>query len=348
MTLPTVSIIIPTFNRAKLLPRALESVRAQTVADWEIVLIDDGSTDETERVAAEYGRTLGPRLVYHRQKNQGASAARNRGLELSRGRFVAFLDSDDEYLPTKLERQLALFELRPELGLVYSDYAYVDLAGTQHPSALDTCHTLARQVPTELVAPGLYVCRSSLLDWLLREYFIATIVGMVRREVLGSEIRFPNELSYAEEWLFYLQVAQRCRAGFVDEPLAVHHHLTGSLARTDTHRNTLRLRRLLETIPVVLPDLTRPQRRRLHHRWASASRQLGYDAFRAGRFGEARKYLQDALCGAPSVRGLYDLAHATWCQLAQGTRTPSQGSGQLNLSAPASDKPIPPGRAPVR
>lgn len=348
MTAPTVSIIIPTFNRAKFLPRALESVRAQSVDDWEIVLVDDGSTDDTENLATAYGRTLGSRLVYHRQENQGVSAARNRSLELSRGRFIAFLDSDDEYLPTKLERQLKLFELRPELGLVYSDYAYVDLAQERHPSALDTCHALARKIPCERVTSGLFVCPENLLNWLLREYFIATLVGMVRREVLGDEIRFPVELSYAEEWLFYLQVVHRCPAGFVDEPLAVHHHQPGSLARTDTHRNTLRLRQLLEAIPGVLPDLTHPQQRQLRRRWAAASRQLGYDAFRAGRFGEAQQYLKDALRGAPSARGLYDLAHAALCRRARSARAPVSPADQLNSSARSSDKPMTPGRAPVR
>ncbi len=348
MTTPTVSVIIPTYNRAELLPRALDSVRAQTFGDWEIVLVDDGSTDETETVAAKYSRILGPRFVYYRQENQGASAARNRGLNLSRGRFLAFLDSDDEYLPRKLERQLALFELRPELGLVYSDYAYVDLAGSQHPSAFATCHALARQVPSAPVAPGLFLCRGNLLDWLLREYFIATIVGMVRREVLGNDIRFPEELSYAEEWLFYLQVAQKCPAGFVDEPLALHHHLPGSLARTDTHRNNLRLRRLLETIPAVLPHLTHPQRRQLRRRRATASRQLGYDAFHAGSFDEARRFLHDALRGAPSLRSLYDLAHATLCRFTRGAEASVHGTCRLNSGGQSSDKPNTLGRAPVR
>jgi len=115
---PTFSVIVPTYNCESLLPRALDSVADQTVDDWEIVLVNDGSTDGTADVAARYARRLQDRFIYIHQPNHGCSHARNRGIDVCRGRFVAFLDSDDEYQPTKLERQLRLFDLRPELGLV--------------------------------------------------------------------------------------------------------------------------------------------------------------------------------------------------------------------------------------
>ena len=102
MSEPTVSVIVPTYNRQPLLPRAIDSVVAQTFGDWEIVLVDDGSTDSTREMADRYSHQLGDRFVYIPQPNRGASAARNRGIDVCRGRFVAFLDSDDEFLPTKL------------------------------------------------------------------------------------------------------------------------------------------------------------------------------------------------------------------------------------------------------
>ncbi len=110
---PAVSVIIPTYNRAELLPRALDSVVGQTFTDWGIVLVDDGSTDETSRVVRDYADRLGDRLVYIHQENKGSSQARNTGIDACRGRFVAFLDSDDECSPTRLGRQLELFDLRP-------------------------------------------------------------------------------------------------------------------------------------------------------------------------------------------------------------------------------------------
>ena len=179
MNRPTVSVVIPTYNRAALLPRALESVIAQTFLDWEIVLVDDGSTDETESVAADYANRLGSRFIHLRQDNAGSSAARNRGIDAARGEFIAFLDSDDEYLPRKLERQIRLFELCPELGLVYSDYAFIDSDGVRHESVFDTKGRLAREVPCTTVGSNLRVCDGTLFDTLIRGYFIATIVGMV-------------------------------------------------------------------------------------------------------------------------------------------------------------------------
>ena len=114
---PTVSVIIPTYNRAHLLPRALESVLAQTFEDLEVLVVDDGSTDGTEAVVTGYD----DRVRYLRQpQNAGVSAARNRGLREARGEFVAFLDSDDEWFPEKLARQVERFrELPDRVGLLY-------------------------------------------------------------------------------------------------------------------------------------------------------------------------------------------------------------------------------------
>ncbi len=309
MNRPTVSVIIPTYNREALLPRALDSVIAQTVDDWEIVLVDDGSTDGTAQVAARYKSRLGQRLLHLHQENGGSSRARNFGIDASRGRFVAFLDSDDEFLPHKLERQLELFERCPELGLVYSDYSFVDLEGIRHYSVFDDLTGAARQVPHTTVAPRLCVC-ADLFDALVRDYFVATIVGLVRRGVLGSEIRFPADRAYAEEWLFYLRVARVCGAGYVDEPLCVHHHIPGSLARTDKRRNARRYRDLLRAIVDSFTDLTCGQRGAVHRNLAQACHQLGYDAYRSGQHRDALGHFADAFYYRPSARSISDAAQA--------------------------------------
>ena len=99
-----VSIILPTYNRSEFIGKAIESVLAQTHGNWECVIVDDGSTDNTDEVLAVYGD---PRFVCLRQENQGVSGARNTGLAACKGDVVALLDSDDEWLPTKLETQLS-------------------------------------------------------------------------------------------------------------------------------------------------------------------------------------------------------------------------------------------------
>lgn len=305
MTNPTVSVIVPAFNNERLLPRALDSIIAQTFTDWEIVLVDDGSVDGTPDVAAQYAKRLKNRLIRIRQPNRGSSCARNRGIDASRGRFVAFLDADDEFLPNKIGRQLELFELRSELGFVYSDYAFVDLDGVRHESAFDAKHVVARDVPCETVGPGLQVCCGNLFDYLIRAYFISTIVGLVRREVLSSTIRFPVDQFFGEEWLFYLKVARACEAGFVDEPLSVYHYRTGSLARADKARNAASYRKLLKAMEVSLGHLTRGHRRVVRGNVARVERQLGYKAYRSGSYAEAAAYLREALRYEPSLRTLY-------------------------------------------
>lgn len=123
---PTVSVIIPTFNRANLVGHAIRSVLAQTEQDWECLVIDDGSTDDTRQVVTAF-QDIRIRYIY--QENQKAAAARNTGLRHSHGRYVAFLDSDDRFLPDKLRLQLRRLENDQTLGMVVSGWNEVDLEG---------------------------------------------------------------------------------------------------------------------------------------------------------------------------------------------------------------------------
>lgn len=304
MTRPTVSIVIPTYNRKDELPRAIHSVIEQSYFDWEIVLIDDGSTDGTDKIAADYTQLLGDRFVYLHQKNSGCCSARNKGIEISRGKFIAFLDSDDEFAPTKLQRQLELFRKVPTLGFVYSDFSYVDLDGQKHMSVFDTQCPLAREVEHTTVGENLCVCDQNLFDTLLRSYFIATIVGMVRREVLSDTIRFMADPAYSEEWLFYLRVTRTCQTGFINEPLSIHHHLAGSEARTDSLRNTYRQYQLFQEMLRILKPLTSSQRRTIKHNLSASAEQLGLNAYRRYNYKEASQYFRKSFLSAPHLRRL--------------------------------------------
>ena len=306
---PTVSIVLPTYNRAHLLPRALDSIVAQTFGDWEILVVDDGSTDSTDEVVHAYSRDLGERLRYIRQSHTGCCAARNRGIDAARGEFVAFLDSDDEFLPTKLARQIELFRLCPELSLAYSDYSCVDLAGRRFGSVFDTKCPTGRRVAFEEVSPGLCVCHDA-FERLLDGYFIATITGLVRRETLGSRIRFMPDPAYAEEWLFYAEIAKDRGVGFINEPLSLHHFTGGSISRSDPSINTAGLRRTLLEMRRRLSPLPFAQSRALRRHLAVANRQLGYESLRNGE----------------SLKALARFVEAFWC-------TPSRSNAGGVLSA---------------
>jgi glycosyltransferase involved in cell wall biosynthesis len=120
-----VSVVIPVFNGSEFLRQAIESVLAQTYEDVELVVVDDGSTDDTAVIAQSFG----DRLAYHHQENMGVAAALNRGIRASRGKYIAWLSHDDEFLPRKLERQMSFINQHPEYRAIYSDFFIINASG---------------------------------------------------------------------------------------------------------------------------------------------------------------------------------------------------------------------------
>lgn len=120
------TIVLPTYNRAAFLPDAFAAIEAQTDDAWDLVVVDDGSTDDTRGIVAEYARRLGARMRFISQSNQGAYAARNTGLALASGEFVAFYDSDDQWLPHHLEKCAGALRRHPDVDWVYGACRLVD------------------------------------------------------------------------------------------------------------------------------------------------------------------------------------------------------------------------------
>lgn len=144
---PLVSIIVPTYNRARLLPLAVESALRQTYRALEVVVVDDGSVDETPAVVEALYRG-DARVRYYRQVNRGVSAARNRALAEARGSFIAFLDSDDVWQPWKLDLQMQLFAAQPQLVMCWTDMEAIDGAGQPvHPTYLRRMYSAYERLP---------------------------------------------------------------------------------------------------------------------------------------------------------------------------------------------------------
>ena len=152
------SVVIPTYNRADYLRQALVSVFAQTRQDFEILVVDDGSTDDTAQVIESMAD---PRLRYLPQANAGRSVARNRGMEMAQGEFIAFLDDDDLYLPHKLQAQVAFLDGHPDVDLVASGVQVIDESGAtlrlwhawldQPTLTLETCLVACPLVPCSVL-----------------------------------------------------------------------------------------------------------------------------------------------------------------------------------------------------
>lgn len=201
-TRPTVSVIIPTRNRVTRLLAAIESVRSQTLHDLEIIVVDDASTDGTATALAALAAGE-PRLcVLHHDKPLGAPAARNRGIERASGRFVAFLDDDDEWLPNKAERQVEHLLAHPEEQAVSCHHELLDHARG----------SFAFRGPTTL----------DRRDLLWDNFAGSTSLCMMRTPRSNDGPRFDEQLASMQDWDLWMQCGRRGPIGVVPAVLARH------------------------------------------------------------------------------------------------------------------------------
>ena len=195
----TVSVLIPTFNRADVLKRAIDSVLAQSYEELECIVIDDASTDETSRLLKSYSD---PRLkVVIHDKNFGVSKARNSGFEVSKGEWIALLDSDDEWLPHRLESQLALAKLRPELPLIHGEELWVRKGKRVNPKKIH------QKSGGKIFKRCLHLCLISPS---------ATIMKRSLYEEMGG---FREDYPVCEDYELWLRVTARYEVGFIPDPI---------------------------------------------------------------------------------------------------------------------------------
>jgi glycosyltransferase involved in cell wall biosynthesis len=195
--MPKVSVIIPFHNRIKWLTEAVQSVLDQTYTDSEIILVDDGSTEDiTSHI--DIGDE---RIRYVRQENKGPAAARNHGIDLARGCYVAFLDSDDLFLPTKLEKQVTCMEEHPDILLSHTSYQRISAEGEYIEEMKSG--TLSGRVYPEIILH----CP------------ITTPTVMIRREGFSKEMRFEESIQLGEDTILWMRFAKKSEIMGLDEPL---------------------------------------------------------------------------------------------------------------------------------
>lgn len=207
-----VAVIIPCYNAAPYLARALDSVFAQTHRDFCIYAIDDGSTDDTPLALRSYGS----RVIGIRQSHAGQAAARNCGIRQSNSPYVAFLDADDEWVPEKLERQLKVLRDAHRMGMLYSDCA---TAGT------------GPFVDSYFASAGIPIA-GRMFEQLLKTCSAFTPTVMLRRECLDDIGLFDESLSVGEDYNLWLRIASRWEVGVIPEVLAIRHLTPGSFTLT--------------------------------------------------------------------------------------------------------------------
>ncbi|MDR2725972.1 MAG: glycosyltransferase [Candidatus Adiutrix sp.] len=200
---PLVSAIIPTFNRAWSLGRAVESVLAQAYRPLELIVVDDGSTDGTPGLLAPLAAR--GHILMISQPNRGVSAARNAGLAAARGSLIAFLDSDDEWLPGKLEAQVEFLKQNPDQALVQTQERWFRGGRRVNPGRRH------RKLAGDIFIPSLSLC------------LISPSAVMLRRSLLDEVGLFDESLPAAEDYDLWLRVLARHPAGLIDRELVIRH-----------------------------------------------------------------------------------------------------------------------------
>lgn len=200
---PLVSVILPTYNRASLLPRAIKSVVNQTYNNFELIIIDDNSSDNTKEIVKNFEDK---RIKYIRHKeNKGGAAARNTGIELAKGEYIAFQDSDDEWLPQKLEKQVKVFRKLPQkFGVVYSGYWQLKNGQKKY-------------LPSSKIHPR----EGNLADILLKGNFITTQTAIVRKDCLINSGMFDGTLPRLQDWELWIRISQHSFFKYINEPMVV-------------------------------------------------------------------------------------------------------------------------------
>jgi glycosyltransferase involved in cell wall biosynthesis len=275
---PRVSVIIPTYNRPKLLQEAIESALAQTYPNVEIIVVDDGSTDNTAEIAAQYGG----KVTYIKQANQDVAAARNTGGRAASGEYLTFLDDDDLIMPTKIARQVQVLLSRPEVGLVHCRFYYANEEG-------EPVYQVG-QLP-----------EGDILPRLLRNNFVWVGAPLIHRRCLDQVGWFDEQIpAITADWDMWLRIAQAgYRFGCVQEPLGAYRiHRNGMMSDVaDLERGifaVLEKAFLNSHLPARVTASKEEIYGRIHF-WLSCR------YYATGQWGDAQRNLSEALAMRPDL-----------------------------------------------
>ncbi len=281
---PVVSAIIPTHNRPQLLARAIQSVIAQTFTDWELIVVQNGRTRKSEAVVLSFNE---PRIRYLYELQAGAVNARNMGIRASQGKYVAFLDDDDEWLPEKLARQVAILDQRPEISLVGCRALRMNADGQVFDEAADF-----RGEPT---------FRAFVAEWGIIIHSLSAV--LIRRTAFDAVGLFDPAYLIANDYDLYLRLSRRFRCVSIQEPFFRYRRHAGPMGNLSNQRE-----RMVEEVIAIL-NKTQPSRTlgvsrrtigeriaKFHYLRASDCLDVGEVRQAAGAFAQAVRH--DPLIGS--------------------------------------------------
>lgn len=273
---PLVSVVIATYNMARFLPLALRSALGQSYENIEVLVIDDGSQDDTQAVMAPFRSDHRVRYVF--QQNGGQASAKNHGIREARGEYVAFLDADDMWVPDKLERQMPLFLRSPAVGIVYSRFACIDEAGS------------------ELRIEDYELFRGRVSGPLLIRNFIGFGTSVARKECFDRLGSFDESIGMGIDYDLWLRFSTQYEFDYVDRPLLRYREWPGQMSRNWRVRYLNGIA-IMKNFLRDFPDAV--DRRTVNEAWAHTYTGFGYCA-RASRRVEALGHYLRALRFKPA------------------------------------------------
>ncbi|MEW6536019.1 MAG: glycosyltransferase [Candidatus Auribacterota bacterium] len=289
--MPAVSVVIPTYNSGKYLLQTLQSVLNQTYKDFEILVVDDGSTDNTQQIIQSVIRQHPDKIRYMYQENSGVGAARNNGIRHARGQYIAFLDADDVWLPQKLQVQIDFIQRNSEYDFVFSDVIAMDENG----------HNGKRMMQFKKPRSG-YIFYD-----LLEENFISLPTSFVKRDCIEKVGYFCEDriIMSAEDHHFWLKLALCSKGGYIDQPLACYRIRSDSISSKKVDHRKICLE-AIGKISEEYPDAYESGKKHFKRRRATLYYEIGYICYRRNRFKEAFHYIVSSLnedyCFKPSYK----------------------------------------------
>ncbi len=275
---PLVSVIIPSYNRAEYIEDTVQSVLDQSYKELEIIFVDDGSNDTTEDILKKY--VARNQLTYIRQENQGVSIARNRGIDRAQGEYVAFLDDDDIWYPSKLEKQVEIMMKYPEFVMVHTDCSIIDSRG----------RLLRYSANPHRQSHNGYV-----FDEFFRSYRCIPLTSsmLVRKDVFRNIGYFDKNLPVAQDYDFCLRLSLAYPIYFLNLPLVKYRITPGSGSRKNKAKRVIECEGLLKRFIAQHSEYFEQHPKLLREKWESFNIEAAFELWNTGNYSSSHTYFKN-------------------------------------------------------
>lgn len=301
---PRISVVVPTYNCAKYLGQAIDSILAQSKPAFEVIVVDDGSTDDTASLLATFQNNVS--MI--RQENKGVSSARNAGISAATGDWIAFLDSDDIWLPNKLELYIEAMASFPDSTVYYSEFCFLEADSLGVFPAPESLYELTKDIACDADHSGWIYHQLLLTNWVL------TSTAVVKRSIFDEIGMFDENLVIAEDWDLFLRISRHGTFYKIKHPLTLYRITPNSLTKTIKPIDYIRtvLNTAINQHGLTSPDGQHADLKEFRRRAYIRQFEYGLAAFNNKWYTTSKKSMSSAIrCKPLSLRAWLYLCSAT-------------------------------------